>query len=151
MTTTEDTNYYRSRRGGAIVAAYVSAASLTTGDRAEHGRAVVEAYPLPLADPDAGDLTMVIGSVLADLYHHAEGIEDPQALLGAALMELSTTTCSVLAVLQALGDDGRPGIIACTIAAVLAYGDEHGVCVHRVTDMAYDHWTEETRAELATL
>ncbi|MFL0028529.1 hypothetical protein ACJBCE_37015 [Streptomyces sp. NBUL23] len=143
MTTTEDHNRHRSQRGAASVAAYVAAASLSTGNRAEHGRAVIEAYPLPIVVP--GDLTLVIGSALADLYHHAEGIERPEALLGAALMELSTTG-SVLAVLQALGDDGRPGIIACTIAAVLAYGDEHGVSVHQVTAMAYDHWKDETLA-----
>lgn len=141
-----ETNNDRAARGAAVVAAFLAVAAkagatLTPGDRAELGRAAVEAYALATDDP-----VETLSWALADLYHHADGTQAPHALLGAALMELSTTV-NVLPVLRALGDDGRPGILACTVAAVLAYGDEQAVCVHQVTDRAYDHWADEAEEE----
>lgn len=142
----ETTNTDRAERGAAVIAAFLAAAAtagatLTPGDRAQLGRAAVEAYPLGNDDPDE-----TLSFTLADIYHHADGVKAPHALLGAALMELSTTV-NVLPVLGALGDDGRPGILACAVAAILAHGDEQGVCVHEVTNRAYDHWADEAEEE----
>lgn len=142
----ETTNTDRAARGAAVVAAFLAAATkagatLTPGDRAELGRAAVTAYA-----PISEDPTEALSWVLADLYHHADGTQAPYALLGAALAELSATV-NVVPVLGALGDDGRPGILACTVAAVLAYGDEQAVCVHEVTDRAYDSWADEVEEE----
>ncbi|WP_030423431.1 hypothetical protein [Streptomyces sp. NRRL F-5065] len=142
----EITNTDRAAWGAAVVAAFLAAAAkagstLTPGDRAELGRAAVEAYA-----PATDDPAETLSGTLADIYHHADGTQAPHALLGAALMELSTTV-NVLPVLRALGDDGRPGILACTVAAVLAYSDEQGVCVHEVTDRAYGYWDDEAEED----
>ncbi|OII59994.1 hypothetical protein BJP40_12040 [Streptomyces sp. CC53] len=146
----ETTNTGRAARGAAAVAGFLAAAAkagatLTPGDRAELGRAAVEAYGPVIGDPDDA-LCLALSDILADLYHHADDTQAPHALLGAALMELSTTV-NMLPVLEALGDDGRPGILTATIAAVLAYGDEHGVCIHAVTSLAYEYWAEEVEEE----
>ncbi|ONI48527.1 hypothetical protein [Streptomyces sp. IB2014 011-1] len=153
----ETTNTARAARGAVAVGAFVAAAAqagstLTSGDRAELGRAAVEAFTLATNDAaDAEALAAdepaeILASVLADVYHHADGIRAPHALLGAALLELSTTV-NMLPALRALGDDGRPGILACTIAALLAYGDDQGAPVHEVTDSAYDYWADEVEEE----
>ncbi|MEV0012864.1 hypothetical protein [Streptomyces sp. NPDC047973] len=144
MKSTITTRQEWAERGAAVVAAFLAEAeaagpTLTSGDRATLGRAAVEAYPLD-------SLTDALTFALADIYHHASDLRAPHDLLGAALMELSTTP-NMVPVLIALGDDGRPGVVVCTIAAILAYGDHHGVCVHEVTDRAYDHWADEVEEE----
>ncbi|MGW1666807.1 hypothetical protein [Streptomyces microflavus] len=148
-----ETNAERGMRGAAMVTAFLAAAAtagptLSPATRAALGRATVQDYPLREEDgPDRdGDPVAMLSSALTDVYHHADGIQTPHGLLGAALMELSTTV-SMVPVLQSLGDDGRPGILACTVAALLSYGDEHGVCVHEITDRAYAYWTEEVEEE----
>ncbi|MER6604282.1 hypothetical protein [Streptomyces parvus] len=148
-----ETNTERGRRGAAMVTAFLAAsanagATLSPAARAALGRATVEDYPLREEDgpDDQDDPVAMLSSALTDIYHHADGIQTPHGLLGAALMELSTTV-SMVPALQALEDDGRPGILACTIAALLSYGDEHGVCVHEITDRAYGYWAEEVEEE----
>lgn len=143
------TNAERGERGADMVAAYLAAAetagaTLSPADRAALGRVVIEGYPL--REDFAEDQAVVLASALADVYHHADGLITPHALLGAALMELSTTV-NMLPALQALGDDGRPGILACVLAALLSYGDEHGACIHEVSDMGYGYWSEEVEEE----
>ncbi|MFE6253177.1 hypothetical protein [Streptomyces niveus] len=114
-------------------------ATLTAGDRAELGRAMAEAYN---ARSDEFCAEHRLGDLVADLYHCADGIATPAGMLGAALLELSVTV-NTLPLLASMGEDGRPGILACALAAVLAYGESLGVCPHGVTDEAYKYWADE--------
>lgn len=145
----EPTIGQRAESGRRCVALFVGHAAaagpdLTEADRADHGRRMVEAYsgePIP-----EEDLGTVIGFMAADLYHHADGTVDPAAMLGAALMELSATVNTVPALL-CLGDEGRPGILACALAAAITYAESVGVCPVEITDMALTHWSDEVEEE----
>ncbi|WP_329151208.1 hypothetical protein OG275_38245 (plasmid) [Streptomyces niveus] len=119
--------------------AAAAGATLTAGDRAELGRAMAEAYN---AESDEFCASQRLGDLVADLYHCANGLATPAGMLGAALMELSATV-NTLPLLASMGEDGRPGILACALAAVLAYGESVGVCPHGVTDEAYMYWSDE--------
>ncbi len=139
------TNEERAANGDELVSLFIchaveAGATLTAADRAELGRVMVEAYSAqPVTE---ACVAMVIGEVVADLYHYADGLIGPARMLGAALMELSATV-NTLPLLCGIGDDGRPGILACALAAVLAYGEAVEACPEGITDEAYMHWSDE--------
>ncbi|TDU01801.1 hypothetical protein EDD99_0175 [Streptomyces sp. 846.5] len=145
----EPTNGQRAESGRRCVALFVghavaAGADLTEVDRADLGRRMVEAYsgePIP-----GDDLGTVIAFMAADLYHHADATMDPAAMLGAALTELSAAVNTV-PVLVSLGEEGRPGILACALAAAIAYAESVGVCPVEITDMALTHWSDEVEEE----
>ena len=145
----EPTNAERAVEGDRVTAVFIghaveAGAKLTRADRAELGRRMVEEYSGgPLAE---GDVATALGEMIADLYHHADGTVSPGAMLGAALMELSATV-NTLPVLCALGEEGRPGILACALAAAIAYGESVGACPDEITDRAYVHWSDEVEEE----
>ncbi|MFD5372551.1 hypothetical protein [Streptomyces sp. NPDC127103] len=113
---------------------------LGMSERAELGRALAEHYAAGEGVSPATEF--VLGELVADLYHSADGVVSPYAMLGAALMEVSATVNTV-PLLCSLGDDGRAGILACALAAILAYCEQVGVCPDVVTDAAHHHWSEE--------
>lgn len=139
------TNGERAANGDEMTALFIrhaaeAGATLTVGDRAELGRVMVEAYAGGELGADFRE--WLLGDLVADLYHYADGLISPAGMLGAALMEMSATV-NTLPLLCSIGDDGRPGILACALAAVLAYGEAVEVCPQSITDDAYMHWSDE--------
>ncbi|MFP8908368.1 hypothetical protein [Streptomyces atacamensis] len=145
----EPTNAERAEKGDRVAALFIEQAAgagtdLTAEHRADLGRRMVEEYNGgPVAE---GDAPMILAGMIADLYHYADGTVSPGAMLGAALMELSATV-NTLPVLCALGEEGRPGILACALAAAIAYGETVGACPAEITDHAYLHWSDEVEEE----
>ena len=88
----------------------------------------------------------MIGFMVADLYHYADGTVNPCQMLGAALMEVSSSV-NMVPTLVALGDEGRPGILACALAAAIDYAESVGVCPVEITDAAFMHWSDEAEEE----
>ncbi|MEU0671269.1 hypothetical protein ABZ508_35470 [Streptomyces lavendulocolor] len=141
-----ETNEQRAENGDELLAVFIRQTArigdvFADGDRAEVGRMMAVAYNGGRIQMDSVDT--LISDLIADMYHGADGIVSPGSLLGAALMELSQDV-NLVPALCAMGEEGRPGLYANAVAAVLAYADRVGVCTGYVTDTAYTHWAAET-------
>ncbi|MFE9484518.1 hypothetical protein ACFYNM_38800 [Streptomyces spororaveus] len=145
-----NTNAERADNGRLLVALFIERAAaagelLPQVDRAEIGRAMVEAY-YEGAEVPPGYVWESLALILTDLFHHADGLISPSGLMRVAMPELRATV-NVVPLLQSIGEEGQPGLIAGAVTAILAYAEADEICLDHLTDMAFAAWSDEVEEE----
>ncbi|MCY0961796.1 hypothetical protein [Streptomyces sp. H27-H5] len=143
-------NAERADNGSQLAAVFIEQAAaagetLTHGERAEIGRAMVEAYCDGMEVPPGYEWESH-ALVLTDLFHHADGLVSPVGLMQVAASELRATV-NVVPLLCAIGEEGQPGLIAGAVTAVLAHAETVDICIDHMTDMAFGAWSDEVEEE----
>ncbi|MCX4808956.1 hypothetical protein OG594_46750 [Streptomyces sp. NBC_01214] len=144
------TNAERADNGSQLAALFIeraaaAGATLAHGDRAEIGRAMVDAY-YEGAEVPPGYEWESLALVISDLFHHADGLISPVGLMHVAVSELRATV-NVVPLLCGIGEEGQPGLIAGAVTAILAHAETGEICIDHLTDMAFAAWSEEVEEE----
>ncbi|MGW1769879.1 hypothetical protein ACWCQL_38260 [Streptomyces sp. NPDC002073] len=146
-----ETNAERADDGAVLVSLFTERAAvagelLTRGDRAEIGRTMAEAFFAEVDIPEGYDCE-ALSLMIVYLFHHADGLISPAGLMHVAGSELRSTVNTV-PLLNSIGEDGQPGLIAGAITAVIAHAEATGdICADHLTDMAYTGWSADVEEE----